>query len=132
MPMPPTPPSAPADAAVLLVNLGTPGAPTARAVRRYLAEFLHDHRVVQLSRWLWCPLLHFVILPLRGPRVAEKYASIWLDGPLVLGLEPMQIVLLAITVAVATLTVVPGRAKPIQGVVHLAILATFLFFSLVP
>lgn len=59
-------------------------------------------------------------------------ASIWLDGPLVLGLEPMQIVLLAITVAVATLTVVPGRAKPIQGVVHLAILATFLFFSLVP
>jgi Ca2+:H+ antiporter len=59
-------------------------------------------------------------------------ASIWLDGPLVLGLEPMQIVLLAITVAVATLTVVPGRAKPIQGVVHLAILATFMFFSLVP
>jgi Ca2+:H+ antiporter len=59
-------------------------------------------------------------------------AMIWLDGPLVLGLEPMQIVLLAITVAVATLTVVPGRAKPIQGVVHLAILATFLFFSLVP
>jgi protoporphyrin/coproporphyrin ferrochelatase len=82
--MPPTastPPSAPADAAVLLVNLGTPQAPTAPAVRRYLAEFLHDQRVVQLSRWLWCPLLHFVILPLRGPRVAEKYASIWLDGP---------------------------------------------------
>jgi protoporphyrin/coproporphyrin ferrochelatase len=82
MPMePPTPPGAPADVAVLLVNLGTPEAPTARAVRRYLAEFLHDYRVVQLSRWLWCPLLHFVILPLRGPRVAEKYASIWFDGP---------------------------------------------------
>ena len=63
---------------VLLVNLGTPDAPTPRAVRRYLAEFLHDHRVVQLSRWLWCPLLHFVILPLRGPKVAAKYAEIWM------------------------------------------------------
>jgi len=67
--------------AVLVVNLGTPSAPTARAVRRYLAEFLHDHRVVQLTRWLWCPLLHFVILPLRSPRVAHKYAEVWLpDG----------------------------------------------------
>ena len=67
-----------ADTALLLVNLGTPDAPTPRAVRRYLAEFLHDHRVVQLSRWLWCPLLHFVILPLRGPKVAAKYAEIWM------------------------------------------------------
>ena len=74
-----------ADTAVVLVNLGTPDAPTAKAVRRYLAEFLHDHRVVSLTRWLWCPLLHFVILPIRGPKVAHKYASIWLaddaDGP---------------------------------------------------
>ena len=62
----------------MIVNLGTPEAPTAKAVRRYLAEFLHDHRVVQLSRWIWCPLLHFVILPLRGPKAAEKYAKIWL------------------------------------------------------
>ena len=69
----------PADA-LLLVNLGTPSAPTAAAVRRYLAEFLHDHRVVQLTRWLWCPLLHFLILPLRSPRVAHKYAEIWLEG----------------------------------------------------
>ena len=59
-------------------------------------------------------------------------ASIWLEGDLLLGLEPMQIVLLLISVVVATLTVVPGRAKPIQGVVHLALMATFLFFSLVP
>lgn len=66
--------------ALLLVNLGTPEAPTARAVRRYLAEFLHDHRVVQLTRWLWCPLLHFAILPLRGPKVARKYAQIWMEG----------------------------------------------------
>lgn len=73
-----TPESDRADRALLLVNLGTPTAPTARAVRRYLAQFLHDHRVVQLTRWLWCPLLHFVILPLRSPRVARKYASVWL------------------------------------------------------
>ncbi|MDQ3618428.1 MAG: ferrochelatase [Pseudomonadota bacterium] len=66
------------DTAVVLVNLGTPDAPTARAVRRFLAEFLHDYRVVDLSRWLWCPLLHFVILPLRSPKVAKKYASVWL------------------------------------------------------
>ena len=66
--------------ALLLVNLGTPAAPTAAAVRRYLAQFLHDHRVVQLTRWLWCPLLHFVILPLRSPKVAVKYASVWLPG----------------------------------------------------
>jgi ferrochelatase len=79
MPMPGT--STPAtDTAVLLVNLGTPDAPTPRAVRRYLGEFLHDHRVVQLTRWLWCPLLHFVILPLRSPRVARKYAEIWMEG----------------------------------------------------
>ncbi|WP_343226215.1 ferrochelatase [Lysobacter sp. 5GHs7-4] len=69
-----------ADTAVLLVNLGTPQAPTAAAVRRYLAEFLHDRRVVSLTRWLWCPLLHFAILPLRSSRVAHKYASIWIDG----------------------------------------------------
>ncbi len=73
------PPSRPASKqAVLLVNLGTPEAPTPRAVRRFLSEFLHDHRVVQMTRWLWCPLLHGVILPLRGPKVARKYASIWM------------------------------------------------------
>lgn len=65
--------------AVLLVNLGTPDAATASAVRRYLAQFLHDYRVVDLTRWLWCPILHFVILPLRGRKVARTYASIW--GP---------------------------------------------------
>ncbi|HZF97543.1 MAG TPA: ferrochelatase [Pseudoxanthomonas sp.] len=70
--------SSPPSSAVVIVNLGTPAAPTPPAVRRYLAEFLHDHRVVQLTRWLWCPLLHFVILPLRGPSAARKYAKIWL------------------------------------------------------
>lgn len=71
-------PSAPATA-VLLVNLGTPDAPTAPAVRRYLAQFLSDRRVVQIARWLWLPLLHGLILPLRSRPVAEKYAQIWMD-----------------------------------------------------
>jgi len=67
-----------ADTAVVLVNLGTPDAPDTASVRRYLAEFLHDRRVVDMSRWLWCPLLHFAILPLRSGKVAHKYASVWL------------------------------------------------------
>ena len=67
--------------ALVLVNLGTPDAPTPADVRRYLSEFLHDHRVVDLSRWIWCPLLHFIILPVRAKPVAEKYRTIWIDGP---------------------------------------------------
>lgn len=68
-------------AAWLLVNLGTPRAPTAAEVRRYLAQFLSDKRVVQIPRVLWWPLLHGVILPLRSGKVAKKYAQIWLpDG----------------------------------------------------
>ena len=77
--MPASPPDT-ADTALLLVNLGTPDAPTPAAVRRYLTEFLSDPRVVSLPRLLWQPLLRGVILPLRSPRVAEKYASIWLPG----------------------------------------------------
>jgi ferrochelatase len=62
---------------VLLVNLGTPAAPTASAVRRYLAEFLSDPRVVEIPRALWLPILYGVILPLRPARSAHKYAEIW-------------------------------------------------------
>ncbi len=63
------------------MNLGTPAAPTAAAVRRYLAEFLSDRRVVALTPWLWWPLLYGVILPLRAPRVAKLYAQVWMtDG----------------------------------------------------
>ncbi|OOE63208.1 ferrochelatase [Salinivibrio kushneri] len=64
---------------VLLVNLGTPDAPTSSSVKRFLSEFLHDHRVVDLTRWLWCPLLHGVILPVRSPKVAKLYQSVWMD-----------------------------------------------------
>jgi ferrochelatase len=63
--------------AVLLVNLGTPDAPTPKAVRRYLAEFLSDPRVIELPRWLWLPLLYGVILPFRARRSANAYQAIW-------------------------------------------------------
>jgi Ca2+:H+ antiporter len=59
-------------------------------------------------------------------------ASIWLEGPLSLGLEPLQIALLFISVVVSILTVVPGRAKPLQGGVHLVLLAAFIFLSIRP
>ena len=62
---------------VLLVNLGTPDAPTAGAVRRYLREFLSDPRVVQLPRIVWLPILYFLVLPFRPSKSARKYASIW-------------------------------------------------------
>ncbi|WP_312320070.1 ferrochelatase [Stenotrophomonas sp.] len=64
--------------AVLAVNLGTPQTPTAPAVRRYLAEFLSDPRVVSIPALLWKPLLYGLILPLRSGRSAAKYAQVWL------------------------------------------------------
>ncbi|QHM70179.1 ferrochelatase [Mixta intestinalis] len=65
---------------VLLVNLGTPDAPTAPAVKRYLKQFLSDRRVVDTPRWLWWPILNGIILPIRSPRVAKLYASVWMEG----------------------------------------------------
>jgi protoporphyrin/coproporphyrin ferrochelatase len=65
--------------AVLLVNLGTPDAPTAPALRRYLAEFLDDPRVVEIPRLLWWPLLHGVILQTRPAKSAAKYATVWTE-----------------------------------------------------
>ena len=62
---------------VLLVNLGTPEAPDAPAVRRYLGQFLHDHRVVEISRWIWCLILHGIILRSRPRRSAAAYKKIW-------------------------------------------------------
>ena len=63
--------------AVLLVQLGTPAQPEAGAVRRYLAEFLADPRVVEIPRLLWWPILHGIILRLRPAKSAGKYALIW-------------------------------------------------------
>ncbi|ORE87423.1 ferrochelatase [Oceanococcus atlanticus] len=68
-----------ANPGVLVVNLGTPQAPTAAAVRTYLAEFLSDTRVVEIPALLWRPLLFGLILPLRSRRVAHNYATIWMD-----------------------------------------------------
>jgi len=59
-------------------------------------------------------------------------AKIWVDGPLVLGLQNTQIVLLLLSSIVAVLTVVPGRSKPLQGGLHLVLLATFVFVSISP
>ena len=63
--------------AVVLINLGTPDAPTTPAVRRYLKEFLADHRVVEIPRAIWWLILNIIILPFRSSKSAEKYASIW-------------------------------------------------------
>ncbi|WP_157265004.1 ferrochelatase [Azohydromonas aeria] len=68
---------APERTAVLLLNLGTPDAPTPAALRRYLAEFLGDPRVVEIPRAAWLPILHGVILRTRPAKSAAKYASIW-------------------------------------------------------
>jgi ferrochelatase len=67
-----------ARSAVLLVNLGTPAQATPAALRRYLAEFLSDPRVVEIPRLLWWPILHGIILRTRPAKSAAKYASIWL------------------------------------------------------
>ena len=64
--------------AVVLCNLGTPEAPTPAAVRRYLAEFLSDSRVIEIPRLIWLPILHGIVLRVRPARSARKYASIWL------------------------------------------------------
>ena len=81
---------------VLLVNLGTPDAPTPDAVRRYLAQFLADPRVVEIPAIAWRPLLHGVVLRTRPARSAEKYASIWhKDGsPLLVHSQRQKVLLL--------------------------------------
>ena len=65
---------------LLLVNLGSPDSPTAKDVRKYLFEFLHDYRVIDINRFIWCPILHGIILRRRPKKVAHAYASIW-DQP---------------------------------------------------
>lgn len=80
MPFSPEPPYSHGQAprtAVLYCNLGTPDEPTPKAVRRYLAEFLSDHRVVEIPRLVWMLILHGIILRFRPAKSAAKYASIW-------------------------------------------------------
>lgn len=64
---------------VLLANLGTPEAPTAKALRPYLREFLSDPRVIEMSRPLWWTILNLFILPFRPKESAKLYASIWTE-----------------------------------------------------
>lgn len=63
---------------VLLINLGTPDAPEPAAIRRYLAQFLSDPRVVELPAVLWQPILRTLVLGLRPRKLAPRYQSIWL------------------------------------------------------
>jgi protoporphyrin/coproporphyrin ferrochelatase len=71
--------SQPRRLAVLLVNLGTPDAPDTASVRRYLAEFLADPRIVEQPRWLWWLILNGIILRFRPARSARAYAKVWTD-----------------------------------------------------
>ena len=69
----------PARAGILLVNLGTPEAPTAKALRPYLKQFLGDRRVVEVPRPIWWLILNGIILPFRAPKSAKAYAEVWTD-----------------------------------------------------
>jgi ferrochelatase len=90
----------PARAGILLANLGTPDAPTPGAVRRYLAEFLWDPRVVELPRPLWWLILHGIILRVRPARSARKYQKIWTaDGSPLLAISQRQATAVAATLA---------------------------------
>lgn len=70
---------------ILLVNLGSPAAPNAAAIRRFLKEFLSDHRVIEIPGFIWQLILNFFILPFRPRKLVPLYRSIWTpDGsPLV-------------------------------------------------
>jgi len=62
---------------VLLVNLGTPDAPDESSVRRYLAEFLSDRRVVEIPQIFWQPILRGVVLTTRPRKSAHAYKQVW-------------------------------------------------------
>ena len=78
LPEPPHRHGTPASTAVVLVNLGTPDAPTAPALRRYLKEFLSDPRVVEIPKPLWWLILNGIILNVRPKKSAAKYATVWM------------------------------------------------------
>ena len=62
---------------ILLVNLGTPDAPTTKALKPYLKEFLSNSSVIEIPKWLWWPILNIIILNTRPKKSAEKYSLIW-------------------------------------------------------
>ncbi len=66
--------------AVLLINLGTPDAPEPKAIRRYLAEFLSDRRVIEIPPLLWKPILHGLVLRRRPAQAAHAYGAIWTEA----------------------------------------------------
>ena len=76
-PLPDHPPILAPKVGVLLINLGTPDAPDVGSVRRYLAEFLSDKRVVEIPSWAWKPILHGIILNTRPKKSAHAYAQVW-------------------------------------------------------
>ena len=82
-PQPPVRPAGPIG--VLVVNLGTPDEPSAPAIRRYLAQFLSDPRVIEIPQWIWRFILHGIILRTRPRKLVPRYRGIWLEqgSPLV-------------------------------------------------
>lgn len=76
---------------ILLVNLGTADEATPAAIKRFLKQFLSDKRVVDAPHWWWQPLLNGIILPIRAPKVAKVYESVWFeDGSPLLVYSQMQ------------------------------------------
>lgn len=133
-------PAAELRTALILVNLGTPDAPTPAAVRRYLAEFLSDRRVVQIPPLLWQPLLRGLILPLRCKPVAAKYAEIWMEGGSPLGVltrrlaEAVQPLLPGVRVVHAMRYGAPSLATTLealraQGIARMLVLPLYPQYS---
>jgi ferrochelatase len=80
MPLPSTHPAIPQrKIGVLIINLGTPDAPEVPAVRRYLAEFLSDPRVIEIPRAIWKPILHGLVLRTRPAKSAHAYSQVWTE-----------------------------------------------------
>ena len=106
--------------AVILVNLGTPEAPTASAVRNFLKRFLADPRVVEIPRPIWWVILHCFVLPLRCKRVAESYASIWMEGG-----SPLQVITERLTAKLQQRFITAGGDHNSENVTKVAYAMTY-------
>lgn len=102
---------------VLLINLGTPDAPTAKALRPYLRQFLGEPRIVEAPRWLWWFVLNLFILPLRPRKSAQKYAQIWTEAG-----SPLRIHTEHLTERVASL--LTDKMDPAPLVEHAMVIGT--------